>query len=77
MTKKDYVAIAILLSEYNQNCKDTISGKFPATDEARRSSVNEIFAIEVIAKGLADLMQTDNPNFDRARFLKVCGVEAE
>lgn len=29
-----------------------------------------------IAKDLADYFATDNKNFDRARFLQACGIEA-
>ena len=29
-----------------------------------------------IAKRLADYFQTDNPKFDRARFLQACGIES-
>ena len=29
-----------------------------------------------IAVKLADMMQRDNPRFDRARFLKACGVQS-
>lgn len=28
-----------------------------------------------IAYGLSQLMASDNPNFDRQKFLKACGVE--
>ena len=30
-----------------------------------------------IAKDLADYFATDNPKFDRARFLQACGIETE
>jgi hypothetical protein len=28
-----------------------------------------------LARNLADALQTDNPRFDRARFLEACGVK--
>ena len=33
------------------------------------------YAHHAQAHGLADTFATDNPNFNRARFLKACGVE--
>ena len=33
-------------------------------------------AVERVAEGLASIFATENPRFDRARFLKACGLPA-
>ena len=60
MTKKDYVRIAAALAR----SKDAFRGS-----DGMRVQWQE--DVSVIADALAD----DNPKFDRARFLKACGVE--
>lgn len=53
MTKKDYVLIASVFANHD----------------------NEIRSIADVAEGLADMLERDNPRFDRSRFLKACGIE--
>lgn len=31
--------------------------------------------VDECARNIADVMQADNPRFDRARFLKACGAQ--
>lgn len=59
MTKKDYVKIAAVLNETRPE-KDT-----PILLAGWRAITGHI----------ADMLAADNPRFDRARFLKACGME--
>lgn len=61
MTKKDFQAIANAISE-------RLDTQHPTTEAASM--------IRGIARDLANVCQRNNPRFDRARFLKACGVEA-
>ena len=63
MTRKDYIAIAAAIADGALiNCATQTE---LAMNNATRCK---------IAGQLADLMARDNPRFDRARFLKACGV---
>jgi hypothetical protein len=64
MTRKDYVAIAKEINLHLSASEDGIQG-------ARTRAV-----VRVLAAGIADVMAADNPSFDRARFLKACGVQS-
>ena len=62
MTKKDYVAIAKVISWHvadyaTDDLQDTDHGLGPLIDS------------------LAALFAADNPRFDRARFLTACGIK--
>jgi hypothetical protein len=60
MTRKDYVAIAAAIKE---------TGKYHEHDDAAD-------ALAFLARDLAATLAADNPRFDRARFLKACGVQS-
>ena len=60
MTRKDYEAIAGALQDARRFCE---------TDNQRRGT-------ERAALCVATVMAADNPRFDRARFLKACGVQS-
>jgi hypothetical protein len=60
MTRKDYVMIANSIKA----SRDNWEGFTPEAQEA----------IEGLARSLATKLQSDNPRFDRARFLDACGV---
>ena len=60
MTKKDYIAIAKVINHVQ---RANIAGDISTKNVAQN-----------IAYGIADVMQSDNPNFDRNRFLLACGV---
>ena len=62
MTKKDYVAIAALLKH-----------RRPNADMLTPSPAYSMW--HGIAWDLCDVFASDNPRFDRARFLAACGVE--
>jgi hypothetical protein len=65
MTRKDYVAIAQCLSDGALiNCATQAD---VAMNTATRSKISH---------QLAQKMAADNPRFDRARFLKACGVQS-
>jgi hypothetical protein len=61
MTRKDYEAIAAALMEAR-----FLSGQ--RTEGAQ--AVNDAAVL------ICDVMAADNPRFDRARFLKACGVQS-
>lgn len=64
MTRKDYVAIAAAITHAQ------------AVMEASRCTETAASALGTIAGTIADVMANDNPRFDRARFLKACGIAA-
>ena len=64
MTKKDYVAIARIINTSNRETGDK------AANQARKH------LLDCVANDLADIMERDNPKFDRARFLTACGVRS-
>ena len=61
MTRKDFELIA-----------DTIRN---LRDASYESGVNELQR-EMIAKQFAAALRSTNPNFNRDRFVRACGVEA-
>jgi len=65
MTKKDYIAIAAAL-------KDAKEKALAATPLALRAHVSS--GCEVSALAIANVMQKDNPSFNRELFLKAAGV---
>jgi hypothetical protein len=67
MTRKDYVAIAAAIKA----AKADMFAKEP--DE---SHVDLCDGANYAAEHIADTMERDNPRFDRARFLKACGVQS-
>lgn len=65
MTKKDYVAIARVISD----------GQFINCPTAAEYQIN-LATRSKIGRQLADVCASDNPRFDRARFLAACGVQS-
>ena len=63
MTRKDYELIAAALAATNQH---------KATDDDYREGW--FAAASSVAHRLADSLASDNPRFDRARFLAACGI---
>lgn len=64
MTKKDYEAIARAIKQ---------SGEHQAVDEGYCEGWQA--AVSSVTHRVANVMQADNPRFDRSRFLKACGVQ--
>lgn len=64
MSKKDYIAIASAISQTDGLADGNSPDFFDGVEMARRT----------IAERLADGFAQDNPRFNRARFLKACGV---
>lgn len=67
MTKKDYQAIAAVLAQ--ESCVGVVR---TAEDHACASAVRSVLSI--VSMRLADHMQRGNPRFNRALFLRACGV---
>jgi hypothetical protein len=65
MTKKDYILIAAVLAK---------RGCHIAQDPAFREGWHA--ALSAYAHALADALASENPRFDRARFLAACGVQS-
>jgi hypothetical protein len=59
MTKKDYELIAGVMAR--------LSADFTNGGE-------DTVSLSLVAQELADVLDTTNPRFDRARFLTACGV---
>lgn len=66
MTKKHFEAIATVLQ---QSHDDAI---LFADNPAAKASSRRV--VSMVARRLADTFKDFNPNFDKARFLKACGV---
>ena len=60
MTKKDYEAIAAAIAHTKMLADSNGYGAYSTLEE--------------VAEQLAAVMAADNERFDRARFLKACGV---
>lgn len=67
MTKRDYVAIAQAFLA----ARADITGKEP--EECHTDMLD---GTSLAAEHIADVMQRDNPRFDKARFLKACGIQS-
>lgn len=64
MTRKDYVKIAAVFKDYY------------LTISAGTGDYNDLSKIvfKELAENMATMLKTDNPRFDRDRFLAACGV---
>lgn len=58
MTRKDYIAIARAFATAGTTTLDGV----------------HLPTLRLLADRVADVMEADNPNFDRAKFLTACGV---
>lgn len=67
MTRRDYVAIAAAI----MNARAAIAGKEP--QDAQGDLQDGVsYAVDYLMVALG----SENPRFDRARFLKACGVQS-
>ena len=62
MTKKDYVAIPAAVH------------KAHTQHNGFNVSLRPVQTMSLYAGNLADMLQQENPRFDRARFLEACGT---
>jgi hypothetical protein len=66
MTRKDYIAIA-----------KTIADERPYILRENKLLDREVSAtLDSVAMNLAEMLQRDNPRFDRDKFLTACGVQS-
>lgn len=65
MTKKDYIAIARMIS---MRVADFTPGDMPITEAYNHG-------VKLVTKDLAEYMAQDNPDFDRTKFLEACGIK--
>ena len=68
MTRKDYVAIARAFALTNDYIR--LNGKADAAEAEKLKGAT------FSAMNVADSLAMVNPRFDRARFLKACGVQS-
>jgi len=64
MTRKDYEKIAAVFADYKRYSENW-------------NSAFRMTAIREFAPRICDMLAQDNPRFDRARFLKACGIAGE
>ena len=69
MTKKHYEAIARILADVLEHEQDDFD------PQAHGVNFTTYYYIQDVARQLAEYFASDNPRFDRARFLSACGVE--
>ena len=69
LSRKHYEAVAGILAD---NWEDVPPGA--EDDEAIAWDVGNNAAVEEIARRLAEYFATENPNFNRERFLKAAGA---
>lgn len=71
MTRKDYV----LISKALRLQVDQLNGCIGRCSlQARDMLINQRIGVFASAEQLADDLASENPRFDRARFLQACGV---
>jgi hypothetical protein len=70
MTRKDFEKIAAIIRANTPLAPNrrTLGGDAIEINIKRRTA-------QTIAYSLADMLAADNPRFDRAKFLKACGLE--
>ena len=61
MTRKDYVRFAAMLK-----CVRFEGG----------TNTKDIYTLNLVCNRITDIFASDNSRFDRAKFLKACGVES-
>jgi hypothetical protein len=74
MTRKDYVAIAAVFKAQMIRA-DAIYNEASNADMRARGMLLRA-GMQSAAEGVCHVMAADNPRFDRARFLKACGVQS-
>jgi hypothetical protein len=73
MTRKDYEAIAAAIAGLLQDVARESIGE-SLTDRQRASLNGERIGVTQAAYRLMGVFEAGNPAFDRARFLKACGL---
>ena len=68
MTRKDYIVIAAIIAGTRSQLESSTASN------TSWNNGNE-FARELIAYTFAEHAERNNPRFDRARFLKACGID--
>lgn len=70
MTRKDYILIAQTIKELISVSNGEGWGPDARVDPEQAEAIGQTHVVEELAVALAQ----DNPTFDRAKFLKACGV---
>jgi hypothetical protein len=72
VTRKHFEAIAAIVKAR----LDWLDGlRYPRSDHAMGFDTGYRAGIEATVAQMADYFETQNPNFDRARFLRACGMD--
>ena len=68
LSRKHFEAVARILESNNAPVEDSTPGFIEGWEAGREAMRRDV------ANDLADYFATENPNFDRQRFLKACGL---
>ena len=74
MTRKDYQLIALALKAYADADALTRQQCEQAGREINMADDSMHYRLKSIADSLANVLQQDNPNFNRETFLKACAL---
>lgn len=74
MTRKDYVAIAEVISGALADIRHDAEKDF-ISDKGRAILSGERAGVHMVALRIADVLREDNPRFDWGRFVKACGID--
>ena len=75
MSKKHYVQFAEMFSNHADNIKKNI--ELSTTHDAIEYHTARLQELESTVRDSMDIFQSDNPNFDRNRFLNACGLTSK
>lgn len=76
LSRKNYEAVAKVVSKISRDFS-LVAGEGDSTDENLKGyDRGAVDALTDVRVALADYFASDNPRFDRERFLKACGVES-
>jgi len=67
MSKKDYIKFAKMINERIQELYSDQNNDVP-------NIPSHISELQTISLRMLDIFSSDNPNFDRERFLEACGL---
>jgi len=73
VTKKDCAAIAAAINNGTVVFPDAANASNADRHEAFIAGASD--QVKQIVRRIADVMQADNPRFDREKFIEACGIE--
>jgi hypothetical protein len=73
MTRKDYELIALAARKYGDYIRECMASG--TNDHLAELNTERLRASESILNFISLGLETDNPRFDRVKFLTACGIE--